>query len=861
MRIWVPSCKIKPTEELIGGKAYNLAQLQTKFPVPAWFGLTTHAFTEFIHELPQNNIAEHILNTPLPTGIHVEIEQTVTKLNMSDKYLAVRSSAAGEDGEEFSYAGQLETLLYVRGNDLEKAIKQVWASAYSDRCESYRKQHGLETKPIEMGVIIQEMVDADCSGVAFGADPVSGDRNTTVISAVFGLGEGLVSGLLDADCYRIINGNVEQTIATKKQAVLFDNEHEYNTKVIDLPLPKQNIPCLNPDQITELAQIIYNISQHYNSPQDVEWSLQKDQFYILQSRPITFIGKPNPKRTRTLWDNSNIIESYSGVTTPLTFSFIQEVYTIVYQDFCMLMGVEENLIRQNENIFQMLGLLNGRVYYNLLHWYQALSLLPGYEINARFMEEMMGVKERMDLLPSVVHSKNNPYLRLYRMIFRLITRFFGLPRNIRRFYQVFNETIDLYDINSFESLEGKDLVAIYHDLSQKLLHNWQAPLVNDFFAMIFFGLVKKLIIHWKIDKQNTLQNDLLTGEGGIISTEPVEGIIKIANQIHQHEQLRTAFLEMDSEQLLIEIKKYPQIQSMIEYHLTRFGIRCANELKLETVTYQHEPKLLIGLIKNYVRQGVISIEAAKKREEEIRVQAEEQVKLALRRHPLRRLIFNLILRQTRLKVKNRENLRFERTRIFALVRELFLALGRRLHKHGVLEQSRDVFYLSKEEIFAYFQGNAVSTDLRGTVELRRREYQAYLDIPMPDRFETFGSPYLYNNKFSQSTERDAGDLKGTGCSPGIVKARVRIITNPMDSSGLEGCILVTERTDPGWAPLFPLAEGILVERGSLLSHSAIVAREMGIPAIVSITNLTQLLNDGELVEMDGSTGIIKKVEE
>ena len=207
-------------------------------------------------------------------------------------------------------------------------------------------------------------------------------------------------------------------------------------------------------------------------------------------------------------------------------------------------------------------------------------------------------------------------------------------------------------------------------------------------------------------------------------------------------------------------------------------------------------------------------------------------------------------------------MRLARTRMFALYRDVFLELGQQFASDGLLEQQRDIFYLSLEEIYAWYDGRAVQTNLKGLTQLRKAEYQGYEQQDLPHHFWAYGMVYHHNSYEypHQEVQHTEGHLQGTGCYPGIVDNNIRLIFSPDDELSLNGQILCTVRTDPGWAPLFPTAGGILVERGSTLSHSAVVARELGIPAIVGIPNITKILQDGERVRMDGSLGTIEQLE-
>jgi pyruvate,water dikinase len=246
----------------------------------------------------------------------------------------------------------------------------------------------------------------------------------------------------------------------------------------------------------------------------------------------------------------------------------------------------------------------------------------------------------------------------------------------------------------------------------------------------------------------------------------------------------------------------------------------------------------------------------------LRAAADRRVTDALSKRPIRRLVFNWVLRHAQARVRDRENLRLERTRLFGRVRRIFLELGRRLNALNLLESPRDIFYLEVDEALAFVEGRATTTSLRDLVSIRRREFDRYREMPAPDdRFETRGMVY-HAQSFSASVQvaTVGGDeRRGLGCCPGIVRGKVRVVTDPRDAVLDHGSILVAQHTDPGWILIFPSALGILVERGSLLSHAAIVARELGIPAIVSVPGVTSWLNDGDLVELDGSTGVVRKL--
>ncbi|MGZ5303364.1 MAG: PEP/pyruvate-binding domain-containing protein [Bacteroidia bacterium] len=845
----------------IGGKAKNLHRLfELKLNVPDWIVIPTDALDNILKDIDLQDDAKvksAIQAYHFPTSFIEEISTHF--LNTKSKF-AVRSSAADEDSADFSYAGQFESHLFVKPENLEEAIKKVWLSAYSERVKIYRAQQGLQSWP-RMAVIIQEMIDADAAGVAFGIDPTSGDRKTKVISAVYGLGEGLVSGELNADIFKVKNENITSEIIEKTHAFVHD-EAVGGLKKTDVPIQKQKLPALQNQSIFEIVHICETLQKEFGKPQDIEFAIAENKVYLLQSRPITNLHKiPDPEGEYIVWDNSNIIESYPGITSPLTFSFILKVYEAVYKQFSTMMGISKADIEENENVYaNMLGLLNGRVYYNLKSWFKLLALLPGYSLNAEFMEKMMGVKERFVLEDLPVRTKFKERLRVANMAKIMMQNMRALPKEREKFVQEFNAVMEKFNKLDFDSCRADELLKLYLEFEQTLLKKWKAPLVNDFFTMIYFGTLQKLVVKYKIDDSGYLHNDLLCGAKDIISTEPAKRIVDITQSIFSDKHIWNFFQNNDAKTVWAALQngELNAIKPKIEEYLSRFGDRSVGELKLETITFRQNPEAFIQFIKSSLAQKSQQQITRQNSDVDIRKTAEEKVAKALRFSPIKKQLFKHVLSRARTMVSSRENLRYERMRAFSVVRQIFLAMGKNFYSENIISKPGDIFYLAKEEIFSYIQGTSVNANLKYLIELRKAEFAAFEKMPTAERIPTRGIVYHGNNFNPQQKEALLnGDLKGIGCCPGIVKAKVRVLRKPDEIQSLDGDILVTSSTDPGWVILFPSASAILVERGSLLSHSAIVSREMGIPCIVGITGLLDRLKTGDEVEMDGSTGEIK----
>lgn len=852
-----------PPGARLGGKAGALARLgATSLPIPEWFVILPDALPT-----PQPGAAFRLE----PTLVE-EILSAARTMSGERALFAVRSSAVDEDGADHSFAGQLDSFLFVPQDRLLEKVEAVWRSSFSDRITAYRRERGLSATGVSTAVLVQRMIEADSAGVAFSADPVGGYRGRAVVSAVFGLGSALVSGESDADAFTVDrNGRVlSRAIARKTMVHRASPGSVEGVAAQPLPQTKGSLPALTDEQAQTVAELSRAAARFFGRPQDIEWALSGGKIWLLQSRPITSLGRlADPEGELTLWDNANIAESYSGVTTPLTFSFARGIYEAVYREFARLMGVSPRKIEDNRDLFpRMLGLIRGQIYYNLISWYRLLALLPGFSVNRGFMEQMMGVKEGLPpevlakLVPAGPWAKVRDAFALTGATFGLLRNHLTLPRQIARFYVRLNEALRPPEV-PIEAQRADELVVQYRELERRLLLKWDAPLVNDFFAMIFYGVAKKLTAKWCGDTDGSLQNDLLCGEGGMISAEPAHRVREMVAAVASDEKAIALLCHGTRRDIERWLETAPAFAALYRAYLEKFGDRCLEELKLESLTLHDDPMPLLMSVGQYARRFSQAGSADSGLEKRLRGEAELRVGVALEKKTVRRWIFTWVLKQARARVRDRENLRFERTRLFGRVRRIFLELGKRFYAEGRLDEPRDIFYLSAEEALGFVEGTAVTENIRELARSRRQEFAAYKAEPSPsNRFSTRGAVPLGNAfRSEQPTTAPTGDaIKGTGCCPGIVRAKARVIIDPRSAVIEPGEILVAPRTDPGWIMLFPSAAGVLVEHGSLLSHSAIVAREMGIPAIVSIEGITRWTQTGDLLEMDGTTGTVRKVE-
>lgn len=884
-----------------GGKGYNLYLLSKQgLPVPPWVTLSARAFERFRahHGLDAHfkevlsaldktasqaalkqasaAIEQRILDAPFPPEIEEAIKAAYAQLGSPT--IAVRSSAADEDSAAHSFAGQLSSFLYVRDEaEALSSVKRCWASGYSERGLAYRLQNGFElTQPVHVAVVLQEMLDSEKSGVLFTADPIRGEASKMLVNAVYGVGEGLVSGLLDADTFELdkATGRVVRTEVVEKPTQLSQSKDAAGTEERPVPPHLVSAPSLDERELAELHRLGRAVEGFYRLPQDIEWGARDGRFFLLQARPITTPTR-NDTGLLSIWDNSNIVESYGGITMPLTFSFAHHVYHSVYVQFCEILLVPRDEIRRMDSFLRnMLGLFYGRVFYNILNWYKLTSILPGFKHNRAFMETMMGTPHALSdeiadrIKPPGFAEQWSSKVRRWITGAKFAYFHFAIQGIVDRFIAYFHSVYQEYRRRDYSRMPTDEIVRHYHELEEKLLFEWKAPIINDYLCMVHFGLLKKLASTWLASLGPSIQNDLLCGEGKLESAEPTRELIRMAALVQQDAQLRSLIESTPADACLEALHRgpFPAFRARVERYIDLYGFRCMNEMKLEEKDLYQDPSFLFVCLKNYLRTGQTDLTAYERREREIREAAEAKVRATL--SGTRRLVFGWSLKNARQAVRNRENTRFCRTRIYGVVRAMFHGVGRDFVGRGMLDRPEDVFFLEMRELLGTIDGTLTVQDLRALVRTRKEAYASYAATEPAPRMITRGPVYWQNEHTPKEEEAPVGDtplpahaLQGTGCCPGTVEGVAKVVLSPSDDLNLNGEILVTLRTDPGWIPLYPSASALLVERGGLLSHSAIVAREMGLPTVVGIKGLTKRIQSGMRVRMNGETGVVEILED
>ncbi len=867
------------TVELVGGKALSLAALaRAGLPVPPWFCVTTQAGGEVAPDL------EAAL-----------LERFDRELG-PDALVAVRSSAVAEDSATASFAGQLDTYLYVPRQDLVARVRSCLASARSERAVAYRRARGLPEDDVRAAVIVQKIVDSRRAGVLFTANPTNGETGEAVISAGLGLGEGVVSDQVAADqlvVERATGAVKARTIAEKAQRVVFDRAKGRGTRLEDVPAAEAAAPALSDDEVRALVALGERIEAHYGRPQDIEWAVDGDgRIHVLQARPITTLGargrapdgpgelggpgEPGEPGLQ-VFDNANIVESFPGVTLPLTFSYARAAYRRTFRATSRLFGVPERVLGRNEAAYEdLLGLVEGRVYYSILNWYRLYLLVPGFEAFLPAWEKALGLEPRHVRRPPPAASLGERLHRradFVRIALKAAWLYATHRVRVRRFRALFESVREGVNRLDLDRLSAHQLVDVFDDLAGRLLEPWAITIVNDFFAQQLYDGLGKLAVRYGLGDGQALRNDLLCGETGMESVEPVRSALALVERARRDERLRALLAsEADDGAVLAAVRGDPALgdfRRAFEDHLDRYGDRTLMELKLETPSVSDDPRPFVRMLRNYLAGGATDVASMEARERGIREAAERRVASGLAGRPLGRRIFGRVLRRCREAVRDRENMRLARTRAYGLVKRIFRALARILEARGILADRDDIHYLTVDEVKGAVRGGGATRDLGRLVAIRREEYARFRTRRPPERIEMRGAFLASEVGSAAETAGDSSpgpgpspspgpiELRGLGCSPGRVTGRARVVVEPSLGLAVAKEVLVAPMTDPGWVFLMVAASAIVVEKGSLLSHTAIIGRELGIPTVVGVKGATRAIRDGDEVLVDGTAGVVR----
>ena len=839
-----------PSLEALGGKGESLATLVAAgLPVPDGFHITTAAYRAFIatHQLQADiakqsallggpdskaleraaaHLRELFTSHPVPAAIADEIDAGYVRLGSPP--VAVRSSATAEDLPDASFAGQQDSFLNITGLDrLLGAVQRCWASLWTERAIRYRTSHGIEQSSVELAVVVQRLVDAEAAGVMLTADPLTGDTSVIEINAAWGLGEAVVSGRVSADSFTVDRDSGRLLRSVIKPKTIMTVPAVGGTSEQPVPDPRQSEPSLTEAQVSRLAALGTTITDLYGRPMDVEWCRTDDQLFVVQARPITTLSPPDPWNDSRdgdfLWTNTNVGEAIPDVMTPATWSMVQ----VFLHDAMATASIPP---------FVGYGRIGGRIYLNV----SVMKTLSGaFGVPEKRFRDL--TEEVFGRLPDdlEIPPVQAPRLAILRGVLPMAIHVLGEAQRdkkiLNRYLADHPRRCEQRRAQIAATTSCDELAQLWTDVLDPEFNrvSWMLSAATRSSGASFVTTRKRLQRLVGDAAANALTAGLGAQAGQLASLGLLDGLDQLARA------------EIDRE-------TFNQ----------RYGHRGPHEFEISTPRPAEDPHWIDQQLKAGAPAGYRELLAT---QQGARAAAWADLE---KRHPWHARVLHRQLAHWAEISRAREHARTEVIRYFWVLRAYAVKAGE------LSELGDDIFFLDGREIIRALQGETLSPRLIGD---RRAAYQAYCSLPKyPALIRGRFDPYRWAADPDRRTDQYAGDsqassayplrplarsgmmLSGFPGSTGIVEAPVRVLADAVD--GLEfrsGEVLVTTVTNVGWTPLFPRAAAVVTDVGAPLSHAAIVARELGIPAVVGCGDATMRLKTGDRVRVNGTAGTVE----
>ncbi len=801
---------------IVGGKAAVLGSLMNAgFLVPNGFCITAFGFARFG------------LKGCIPPKMVREIQNAYHRLAPDGAKVAVRSSGTAEDSSAASFAGQYETRLNVENeNDLLTAIYRCWEAADSARVQYYREKQQVKGEAV-LPLLVQRMIPAQVSGVLFTVDPLSG-VGEAIIEAVVGLGDDLVSGKITPDRYRV---TVEGEVSVE-------------------PVLEQ--PLLTSVQCHQLADLGWQAEAILGEPQDMEWALYEGQFHLLQARPVT-ISTLKSITASNYWTRANIGEVLPDVVTPLTWSVFRQ--GLLNRPLSIVDGPDGH--GKDDTTDEGVSLFSGRAYLRLDMMLGRFCGLPG--VTTEVMRWVLGVEIPKHIETSLGKDSRFPSFlwgKQAMFVFDILTSVPLLKWRVDRFGS--RMPLDLRNLPGRATELDEEVLKPQVELAFSWVAQcFQLHLRCTGYAISVFGLLSALLRRYLPSHPDSLLPIILTGREDLQTATQGRSLWRLAKQAQKTPALEVLLMRDLSWQVIShEIAATQDGQEFLtgfDAFLSSNGARAVGEFELRTPRWREDPGFLLKIIRGYLQDGrqnsldVQSDQCRRLREDSL-AEVEGHLKW------WQKEIFRRLLHSYSICVTLRENMKYRLMEGYYVLRQLFLALGEKLRSQGVIETVDDIFFLTASEAIALACGDkALGTGTIQTVQERRNAHALWANED---------APFWVTDSHLTPVETHVGAsscgvLEGIACSPGQAKGRARVLKDlSLVWTFQPGEILVAPSTDPGWTPLFLTAAGIVTEIGGFLSHGATVAREYGVPAVVSVSKACAMIKTGDLLTVDGDAGVV-----
>lgn len=857
---------------VVGGKGVNLGELSRidGIQVPEGFCITTFAykkvvennknFNSLLEELSHLKVEDRekiceisgqirklIEDITIPKDIEEGITTFIKKFGEKNAF-AVRSSATAEDLPLASFAGQQDTYLNIIGKDsIIHHVSKCWASLFTDRAVIYRMQNNFDHRKVYLSVVIQMMVFPEASGIMFTADPISANRKVVSIDASYGLGEALVSGLVNADIYKVKESKIiDKKISTKKIAIY--GLKQGGTEQRDIENQRQNIQTLTDQQILQLEQIGRKVEKYFGRPQDIEWCIHEGNIYIVQSRPITTLYPvPEVKDDKThVFFSFGHRQMMTEAMSPLSMTFFAVLFKMMVDTPMYYAG--------------------GRIYVDSSNELSSPIMRKSFVKGLAAVDVLMqnayyNILKREDIMNNL-HKSKKPMVSI-KLAFRWLVKTIECYRKndpaIAEFYMDRSRTIMKDLEKQSQKISGNELFDFIEKSMTKIKDN-----MMDTYGVVFAGAYASSWINKNLGKWLKEKNpaDMLAQSvsNNVTSDMGLE-LLDVSDVVRKYPEVIKYLESPKDESFFEDLVKLPggiEVKDAIKNFLKKYGMRCSAEIDISKTRWNEKPTILVPLILGNIKvyppnsheikfnQG---LKEAEEKEQEILRKLEKMPGGRGKAKKAKKAIS--VLRNY---AGYREFNKYILIWYEWVVKQVIMKEAERLIQQGLIKEASDIFYLEYEELRKVIKTNELDYSI---IQKRQEDYEVYQKLTPPRVITSDGEVISSQYDISKIPE---GALAGVAVSAGIVEGRARIILKIEDANIEEGDILVTTFTDPSWTPVFVSIKGLVTEVGGMMTHGAVVAREYGLPAVVSVENATKFIKDGQRIRVNGTEGYVEILE-
>jgi phosphoenolpyruvate synthase/pyruvate phosphate dikinase len=849
---------------IVGGKGASLGELSRieGIQVPDGFCVSTDAFKRIIAETAMEKLLDQLslLNVEdrakirelsgeirciierivIPKDIQEEITDQLTKFDESNAY-AIRSSATAEDLPTASFAGQQDTYLNVIGkNEILKHISKCWASLFTERAVIYRIQNGFDHQKVQLSVVVQKMVFPQVAGILFTADPVTSNRKVLSIDASFGLGEALVSGIVNADNYQVSDGTIVGKKISAKKIAIYPLKNG-GTKEEKIKAADQNRQALTDGQILRLNDIGRKIEKHFGSPQDIEWCLVDDTFYIVQSRPITTLF-PIPKvndAENHVYVSVGHNQMMTDALKPLGRSFFQlkvaghmhEAGGRLFVDIAPLLSSPES----SKRLIQTFG-----------------------QSDVLIRDAITTISRRKGFIKASQESKppNAGYIEKV-LPWSYLAPFENNETIVPDLIKVFQTSMEELKQN-IQTKSGVDLFGFVENDISEMKRVLFTPQTWDVIKVGMYATfwVNRKMLKWLGEKNAA--DPISQSVPNNVTSEMGLALMDVADVIRPYPEIIAYLKHVRDENFLDELGQFnggKETRDAINAYLDKYGMRCAGEIDITKTRWSEKPNMLISLIINNIKN--FPPDAARQKFEQGKQDASQKEQELLDR--LRQLPDGIRkVRETKRMIGLIRNLigyreypKYGMISRYFVYKQALMKEAEQLVKANVIHEKEDVYYLTFGEFREVVRTRKLDYQL---IDKQKAEFKINEKLTPPRVMtsdgEIISSAYKLKNL-------PANAIPGLPVSSGIIEGRARVILNMENADIEEGDILVTTFTDPSWTPLFVSIKGLVTEVGGLMTHGAVIAREYGLPAVVGVDNVTKMIKDGQRIRVNGTDGFVE----